>query len=166
MAPNGSIDAALRAQVRKELEWEGFAMLAPGLLAHPAADRDSLAEMLRRIDGAGKDLRVQRARTAGRGRAAAGELVAGRLGSVRRDDGLPPLHRRVPPLLALLAGTGHRAAAGLRDAQPADPRLPPRAAARPDAAAGAAARGVAGGGSVWAGAGDLPAGVCAGGGSI
>jgi phenylacetic acid degradation operon negative regulatory protein len=29
-------------------------MLAPGLLAHPAADPDSVAEVLRRVDGAGK----------------------------------------------------------------------------------------------------------------
>jgi phenylacetic acid degradation operon negative regulatory protein len=54
LAPNGSIDSALRAAVRKELEWEGFAMLAPGLLAHPAADQDGVAEVLRRVDGAGK----------------------------------------------------------------------------------------------------------------
>jgi phenylacetic acid degradation operon negative regulatory protein len=54
LAPNGSIDSALRAAVRKELEWEGFAMLAPGLLAHPAADHDGVAEVLRRVDGAGR----------------------------------------------------------------------------------------------------------------
>jgi phenylacetic acid degradation operon negative regulatory protein len=54
LAPNGSIDSALRAAVRKELEWEGFAMLAPGLLAHPAADLDGVAEVLRRVDGGGR----------------------------------------------------------------------------------------------------------------
>ncbi|MFS2023010.1 phenylacetic acid degradation operon negative regulatory protein PaaX [Massilia sp. CT11-137] len=54
LAPNGSIDTALRAAVRKELEWEGFAMLAPGLLAHPAADPDGVAEVLRRVEGGGK----------------------------------------------------------------------------------------------------------------
>lgn len=54
LAPNGSIDSALRAAVRKELEWEGFAMLAPGLLAHPAADADGVAEVLRRVEGGGK----------------------------------------------------------------------------------------------------------------
>jgi phenylacetic acid degradation operon negative regulatory protein len=54
LAPNGSIDSALRAAVRKELEWEGFAMLAPGLLAHPAADLDGVAEVLRRVDASGK----------------------------------------------------------------------------------------------------------------
>ncbi len=54
MAPNGSIDASLRAAVRKELEWEGYAMLAPGLLTHPAADPAPLAEILERVGGAGK----------------------------------------------------------------------------------------------------------------
>jgi phenylacetic acid degradation operon negative regulatory protein len=54
LAPGGSIDASLRAAVRKELEWEGYAMLAPGLLAHPAGAPDSLAEILARVDGAGR----------------------------------------------------------------------------------------------------------------
>lgn len=54
LAPNGSIDTALRAAVRKELEWEGYAMLAPGLLAHPAGDADTLAELLARVDGANR----------------------------------------------------------------------------------------------------------------
>jgi phenylacetic acid degradation operon negative regulatory protein len=54
LAPNGSIDTALRAAVRKELEWEGFAMLAPGLLAHPAADPHGVAEVLGRVDGGGR----------------------------------------------------------------------------------------------------------------
>jgi phenylacetic acid degradation operon negative regulatory protein len=54
LAPNGSIDSALRAAVRKELEWEGFAMLAPGLLAHPAAAPDSVAEVLGRVGGRDK----------------------------------------------------------------------------------------------------------------
>jgi len=54
MAPNGSIDAPLRAALRKELEWEGYAMLAPGLLAHPAPDQDSMKEILARTGAAGK----------------------------------------------------------------------------------------------------------------
>lgn len=54
MAPNGSIDAALRTTLRKELEWEGYAMLAPGLLAHPAPNLDSLGEILARTGAAGK----------------------------------------------------------------------------------------------------------------
>jgi len=75
MAPNGSIDAPLRAQVRKELEWEGFAMLAPGLLAHPAADHDSLAEFMDRVDGAGRIFVCSARELPGVGSRPLGELV-------------------------------------------------------------------------------------------
>jgi phenylacetic acid degradation operon negative regulatory protein len=54
VAPNGSIDSDLRATLRKELQWEGFSMLAPGVLAHPAPDLDSLGELLARTGAAGK----------------------------------------------------------------------------------------------------------------
>jgi phenylacetic acid degradation operon negative regulatory protein len=76
MAPNGSIDAALRAAVRKELEWEGYAMLAPGLLAHPAADADTLAEVLNRIAGTGKIFVCSAAELPASGSRPLGELVA------------------------------------------------------------------------------------------
>lgn len=48
LAPNGSIDSDLRTQLRKELEWEGFAMLATGVMAHPAPDHDTLREIVAR----------------------------------------------------------------------------------------------------------------------
>lgn len=54
LAPNGSIAAELRGQLRKELEWEGYAMLATGVLAHPAPDSDSLREILARSGAEGK----------------------------------------------------------------------------------------------------------------
>jgi phenylacetic acid degradation operon negative regulatory protein len=54
LAPNGSIDGDLRTAVRKELEYEGFAMLGPGVLAHPAVDDDALADALQRTGGAGR----------------------------------------------------------------------------------------------------------------
>ncbi|WP_239700766.1 phenylacetic acid degradation operon negative regulatory protein PaaX [Massilia sp. 9096] len=75
LAPNGSIDAGLRAAVRKELEWEGYAMLAPGLLAHPAGDAGSLAEILARVDGAGKIFVCSAAELPGVGARPLGELV-------------------------------------------------------------------------------------------
>jgi phenylacetic acid degradation operon negative regulatory protein len=75
MAPNASIDAALRAAVRKELEWEGYAMLAPGLLAHPAADADTLAEVLSRIGGTGKIFVCSGAELPASGSRPLGELV-------------------------------------------------------------------------------------------
>jgi phenylacetic acid degradation operon negative regulatory protein len=54
LAPNSSIDSALRGALRKELEWEGFAMLGPGLMVHPAADPRALDEILARVGGVGK----------------------------------------------------------------------------------------------------------------
>ena len=53
-ATNGSIDSDLRALVRKELEWEGFAMLATGVMAHPAPDRDLLRDILLRTGAEGR----------------------------------------------------------------------------------------------------------------
>jgi phenylacetic acid degradation operon negative regulatory protein len=99
IAPNGSIAAALRSAVRKELEWEGYAMLAPGLLAHPAGDADSLAEILARVDGAGKIFVCSAAELPGVGARPLGELVQegwnldGVAGSYRRfiDDFTPLL---------------------------------------------------------------------------
>jgi phenylacetic acid degradation operon negative regulatory protein len=75
MAPNGSIDAGLRAAVRKELEWEGYAMLAPGLLAHPAADPAPLAEILDRVKAGGKVFVCSAAELPGAGSRPLGELV-------------------------------------------------------------------------------------------
>jgi phenylacetic acid degradation operon negative regulatory protein len=75
MAPNGSIPAGLRATVRKELEWEGYAMLAPGLLAHPAADPAPLAEILERIKGSGKIFVCSAAELPASGSRPLGELV-------------------------------------------------------------------------------------------
>jgi phenylacetic acid degradation operon negative regulatory protein len=102
MAPNGSIDAGLRAAVRKELEWEGYAMLAPGLLAHPAGDAASLAEILARVDGAGKVFVCSATELPGVGGRPLGELVR----EGWNLDGVVTGYRRFiddfTPLLALL----------------------------------------------------------------
>ena len=44
-----AIDAPARAALRKELLWEGYALIAPGLFAHPTADSAVLAEILARL---------------------------------------------------------------------------------------------------------------------
>lgn len=54
LAPGGSIDGELRTLLRKELEWEGFAMLASGVMAHPSPERDTLRELLARCGAEGK----------------------------------------------------------------------------------------------------------------
>jgi phenylacetic acid degradation operon negative regulatory protein len=102
LAPNGSIGASLRAAVRKELEWEGYAMLAPGLLAHPAGDADSLAEILARVDGAGKIFVCSATELPGVGARPLAELVQ----EGWQLDGVIERYRRFigdfTPLLALL----------------------------------------------------------------
>ena len=40
---------AERAELRRELEWEGFGTLAPGIALHPCADRAALAGVLERL---------------------------------------------------------------------------------------------------------------------
>lgn len=42
----GGLGPVQRETLRKELLWEGYAAIAPGVMAHPSADRDSLLEIL------------------------------------------------------------------------------------------------------------------------
>lgn len=42
-------DARIRAELRRELEWEGFGTLAPGIAVHPCADRMALTAVLDRL---------------------------------------------------------------------------------------------------------------------
>ncbi|MGH8853778.1 MAG: phenylacetic acid degradation operon negative regulatory protein PaaX [Telluria sp.] len=75
LAPNGSIDGDLRALLRKELEWEGFAMLASGVMAHPAPCRDTLREILTRSGADGKVFVCDATELPGAGSRALPELV-------------------------------------------------------------------------------------------
>ena len=75
LAPTGSIDGDLRTLLRKELEWEGFALLATGVMAHPAPSRDTLREILTRTGTAGKAFVVDAAELPGTGSRPLPELV-------------------------------------------------------------------------------------------
>jgi phenylacetic acid degradation operon negative regulatory protein len=75
LAPNGSIDGDLRALLRKELEWEGFAMLATGVMAHPAPDRETLREILARAGAQEKVFVCEAAELPGIGSRPLPELV-------------------------------------------------------------------------------------------
>jgi len=75
LAPNGSIDGDLRALLRKELEWEGFAMLATGVMAHPAPSHDTLREILARSGAADKVFVCDSAELSGVGSRPLPELV-------------------------------------------------------------------------------------------
>ncbi|MHA4867981.1 PaaX family transcriptional regulator [Duganella sp. PWIR1] len=56
---DGALNAAERAAVRKELLWEGYSVIAPGIMGHPAADGPALDELLKRLGVAGKLFVVQ-----------------------------------------------------------------------------------------------------------
>lgn len=48
------ISAGQRAALRKELLWEGFGMIAPGVFGHPGGKAEALEEILARVGVAGK----------------------------------------------------------------------------------------------------------------
>jgi len=102
LAPNGSIDGDLRTAVRKELQWEGFAMLAPGLLAHPAADVEGLADALARTGAAGKVFAVSAAELPEVGSRPLQELVGEGWNLTAVAQGYRDFIAQFTPLLALL----------------------------------------------------------------
>lgn len=55
LAAGGQVEAPLRAALRKELLWEGYSMITPGVFGHPAGDAEVLQDMLTRL-GAGNKL--------------------------------------------------------------------------------------------------------------
>jgi phenylacetic acid degradation operon negative regulatory protein len=54
LATGNIIDAPTRVTLRKELEWEGYAMVQPGLFGHPVASPDVIQELLVRHGVQGK----------------------------------------------------------------------------------------------------------------
>ena len=54
LATGNSIDAPTRVTLKKELAWEGYAQIAPGMFGHPVARADVIAELLQRHGVQGK----------------------------------------------------------------------------------------------------------------
>jgi phenylacetic acid degradation operon negative regulatory protein len=54
LSASGSIDAPERAALRKELLWEGYSTIAPGVYGHPAGNREVLDEIVARVGVQGK----------------------------------------------------------------------------------------------------------------
>ena len=54
LAAGAGIDAPTRATLRKELEWEGYALINPGVFGHPVASPDVIQEILVRHGVQGK----------------------------------------------------------------------------------------------------------------
>ena len=59
MAASGTLDAPTRANLRKELTWEGYAMIAQGIYGHPVAGPEVIEEILTRLQAQGKLLVVR-----------------------------------------------------------------------------------------------------------
>jgi phenylacetic acid degradation operon negative regulatory protein len=54
LAAGNGIDAPTRAALRKELEWEGYAAIMPGMFGHPVANAEVIMELLVRHGVQGK----------------------------------------------------------------------------------------------------------------
>ena len=65
LAASGAIDAPTRASLRKELSWEGYAMIAQGIYGHPVAGPDVIEDLLTRLKVQGKLLVVRATELAG-----------------------------------------------------------------------------------------------------
>lgn len=55
----GDTGAQDRADLRRELQWEGYGLLAPGIFLHPAANLPALEEILERLDLRGRAVVLQ-----------------------------------------------------------------------------------------------------------
>jgi phenylacetic acid degradation operon negative regulatory protein len=102
LAPNGSIDGDLRTAVRKELEWEGFAMLGPGVLAHPGADSEGLADALQRTGAADRLFVLSAGELPGTGSRPLQELIKEGWDLTAVAQGYRDFIAQFTPLLALL----------------------------------------------------------------
>jgi phenylacetic acid degradation operon negative regulatory protein len=98
----GSIDGDLRTAVRKELEWEGFAMLGPGVLAHPGADSEGLADALQRTGAADRVFVLSAGELPGTGSRPLQELVKEGWDLTAVAQGYRDFIAQFTPLLALL----------------------------------------------------------------
>ena len=54
LATGAALEAPLRAALRKELLWEGYAPVSAGVFGHPAADLEVLQDILERLGAGGK----------------------------------------------------------------------------------------------------------------
>lgn len=64
LTAGSEITPAQREAMRKELQWEGFGIIAPGVLAHPSANVDALMDILQ-SNGVQDKVVVLRAKTLG-----------------------------------------------------------------------------------------------------
>jgi phenylacetic acid degradation operon negative regulatory protein len=99
---SGEVDAAERSALRKELLWEGYSLIAPGIFGHPAADAEALEELLLRQRVQGKLLVLQAQSVAEVSGLPLNELVASGWDLDEVADGYRQFIARFEPLLAAL----------------------------------------------------------------
>lgn len=96
------ITASQRASLRKELLWEGFGMVAPGVFAHPGGKSVALQEILGRVGVAGKVFVCSTAESDQVSTRPLSDLVAHCWDLGRVVEGYRQFSRRFAPLLTTL----------------------------------------------------------------
>jgi len=117
IAPGNALDAPTRGQIRKELAWEGYAMIANGLYGHPVASADVIEEILVRHQVQGKVLVCRSSELPGVSGRPLRELAAEGWDLTGVVDGYRRFIDQFQPLLAALdagAVTGARQAFVIR----------------------------------------------------
>ena len=102
MGPANSIDPPTRASLRKELAWEGYAMIAQGIFGHPVASPQAIQDILVRLGVQGRLLVVRAAELPGVSGRPLRELAAEGWDLSSVVEGYRTFMERFQPLLALL----------------------------------------------------------------
>jgi phenylacetic acid degradation operon negative regulatory protein len=108
------LDAPARSQLRKELLWEGYSVIAPGIAGHPAADMEALEALLSRLGLLQRVYVVQATEVPGLRARPLGDMVAEGWDLTDVVAGYETFVARFAALPALLADTG---AAGIEPEQ-------------------------------------------------
>ncbi len=102
LAAASVIDAPTRAQLRKELAWEGYALVAQGVYGHPNGSPDAIEEIVARAGVKGKLLVCRASELAGVSTRPLRELAAEGWDLAEVVQGYRQFGERFAPLLALL----------------------------------------------------------------
>ena len=102
LAASGVLDAPTRATLRKELTWEGYALISQGIYGHPVAGPDVIEEILARLGVQGKLLVVRAAELAGTSTRPLRELAAEGWDLSAVVQGYRGFIEQFGPLLAML----------------------------------------------------------------
>lgn len=106
MAVSGALDAPTRANLRKELTWEGYGLIAQGIYGHPVAGPEVIEDILTRLKAQGKLLVVRASALPGVSTRPLRELAAEGWDLSGVVQGYRGFIEQFSPLLALLQQGG------------------------------------------------------------